>query len=534
MSQPQAEAKEKMNRLERIMAAVERVGNALPHPFWLFTLLLGITLVLSAILSAFDWSATYETVVDGVMQETTATVINLLSFDTFSYYMQNIITTYTGYYPLGMCIFMTIAVGYAEKVGFFDALMRKMVIGAPIMIVFVIMSFVGVNSSIGFGAGVIFTMIVGAAIFKALGMHPWIGIIMGYAAANGGYTACLMIAATDTVLAGVSAQVVEANNIVTSAGIAPPTHALINYYFIAVAVFVITILTVVVTKYVTVPFMNRKHPELVLQKDEAELAKMKVNEDESRGLRWAGITTVIFFALVVIACIPKGSFMRNESGDLLPDSPFINMIIPLLFFFFLFIGTAYAFGSKKFKEWKEVPIMMAQSIDMAQTTMICFLPACLFVEMFSKSQIATVLAVKCAQILTTLNIGNIPLFLLVIALSCFVNLFITSNSGKWIMLAPFLVPMLAMMDISPAMSQVLYRIGDSCFNILSPVEGNVPIALALLETYKISKKDKVGIGTLISMEIPYAFTFLVGFIVLVLIFYFFDLPLGPGASIFMS
>ena len=102
------------------------------------------------------------------------------------------------------------------------------------------------------------------------------------------------------------------------------------------------------------------------------------------------------------------------------------------------------------------------------------------------------------------------------------------------MLAPFLVPMLAMLDISPAMTQILYRIGDSTFNILSPVELNVPIALGLLETYKVSKEDKVGIGTLISMQVPYAIAFLISFFILVLIFYVFDLPLGPGASIFLN
>ena len=140
---------------------------------------------------------------------------------------------------------------------------------------------------------------------------------------------------------------------------------------------------------------------------------------------------------------------------------------------------------------------------------------------------------KGATLLTSLNVGNVALFALIILLSCFCNLFITSNSGKWVMLAPFLVPMLAMLDVSPAMTQVLYRIGDSCFNILSPVELNVPIALGLLESYKVSEKDKVGLGTLISMQIPYAIVYLIVFFLLVLVFYFFDLPLGPGASIFL-
>lgn len=522
------------NWLERSMSAVERVGNLLPHPFWLFASLALLTVILSAVLHGLNWSASYETVVEGTIQVTQAQVTNLLTFDTLAYYLINFVSIFVNYYPLGMLIFMTVAVGYAEKLGLFDALMRKAVVGAPIMIVFITVAFVGVNSSIGFGAGVVFTMVIAAAVFKSLGLHPWIGIIMGYAAANGGYTACLMIAATDTTLAGISAQIVEANNIVDASGMLAPTHAAINYYFVAAATFIITAVCVVITKYVTVPHLNSQHPELVLSKDASELEKMKVTSQEARGLKFAGWTTVIYFALLVIACIPKDSFMRSADGTLIPNSPFLNMIIPLLFFFFMSIGTAYGIGVGKISKWKDIPVLMEKCLDMAASFMIVCLTACIFVDLFSRSGIAAVLAAKGAELLISLNIGNVGLFALIILLSCFCNLFITSNSGKWVMLAPFLVPMLSMLNISPAMTQILYRIGDSCFNILSPVELNVPIALGLLEAYKVSKDDKVGIGTLISMQIPYALAYLIAFFILVLIFYFLKLPLGPGAGIFLS
>lgn len=520
--------------LERSMSTIEKVGNRLPHPFWLFASLALITVVLSAILHGIGWSSSYETIVDGTVQVTTAEVTNLMTFDTLAHYLTNFISIFMNYYPLGMLIFMTVAVGFAEKLGLFDALMRKAVIGAPIMIVFVTVAFVGVNSSIGFGAGVVFTMVISAAVFKSLGLHPWIGIIMGYAAANGGYTACLMIAATDTTLAGISAQIVEANNIVDASGALAPTHAAINYYFVAAATFVIAAVCVVVTKYITVPHLNRQHPELVLKKDASELEKMKLSPEESRGLKFAGRATLIYLGLVVIACIPKNSFMRSPEGNLIPNSPFLNMIIPLLFFFFMVIGVAYGVGAGKLKAWKDVPALMEKCLDMAASFMVVCLTACLFVDLFSRSGIAAVLAAKGAALLISMNVGNIGLFILIILLSCFCNLFITSNSGKWVMLAPFLVPMLSMLNISPAMTQILYRIGDSCFNILSPVEVNVPIALGLLESYKVSREDKVGLGTLISMQMPYAFSYLLAFFLLVLVFYFLKLPLGPGAGIFLN
>lgn len=524
----------KRDWLERAMGTVEKVGNMLPHPFWLFASLAVITVILSAFLHAVNWSASYETVVDGTIQTTSVSVVNLMTFDTLAHYLTNFISIFMNYYPLGMLILMTIGVGYAEKFGLFDALMRKAVVGAPIMIVFIAVAFVGVNSSIGFGAGVVFTMVIAAAVFKSLGLHPWIGIIMGYAAANGGYTACLLPTATDTALCGISAQIVEGNGIVDAAGMAPPTHAMVNYYYIFAATFLITAACVLVTKYITTPYLNRQHPELTYKRDSSELNKMAITETEAKGLKWAGIATLVYVVVLVGSCIPKNSFMRAEDGTLVPNSPLLNMIIPLLFLFFIVVGTAYGIGSGQVKMWKDIPLAMEKCLDMAASFMIVCLTACVFVDLFSASKIATVLAAKGAALLTSLNVGNVTLFALIILLSCFCNLFITSNSGKWVMLAPFLVPMLAMLNISPAMTQVLYRIGDSTFNILSPVELNVPIALGLLESYKVSKEDKVGLGTLISMEIPYSIAYLVVFFLLVLIFYFFGLPLGPGAEIFMS
>ena len=524
----------KESTIERAMGALEVIGNALPHPFFLFIILSVITVILSAILSAIGWSADYQTYVDGVAQISRVSVVNLLNFDTLSYYLQNYITIFIDYAPLAMTVIMTIGVGYAEKLGLFDAIMRKAVIGAPVTIVYWVVAFVGVNASIGYGGAVIFTMVIAAAIFKALGLHPWIGIIMGYAAANGGFTACLLPTSVDTILSGVSAQIVEADGIVDAAGVAPPTHAMINYYYIFAATFFITAACFVITKYIVAPHINRQHPELMLKKDNSDLNKMKLTDAENKGLKYAGIVSLLFVVILVVSCIPENSFMRAEDGTLVPNSPLLNMIIPLLFLFFMITGTAYGIGAGTIKSAKDIPATIEKGFGLIGSFLVVCLTACLFVNLFSESGIATVMAAKGAELLTSLNVGNVTLFLLIIFLSCFCDLFITSNSGKWVMLAPFFVPMLAMLDISPAMTQILYRIGDSTFNMLSPVETNLPIALGLLESYKVSKDDKVGIGTLISMQIPYAVLYLIVFIALMLVFYFFDLPLGPGASIFLS
>ena len=520
--------------IERAMACIEHVGNKLPHPFYLFIILTLITVVLSWILNLVGCSAVYKIVKDGVQQETVVEVVNLLTWDTLSTQLQNYCTTFITYAPLAMTLVMTIGVGYAEKLGLFDALMRKAVIGAPVTLVFWVVAFVGVNASIGSGAGVIFTVVIAAAVFKSMGLHPWIGIIMGYAAANGGYTACLLPTSTDTILAGLSSQIVASDGIANSAGVAPPTNALINYYFIIVATFTMTAVCFLVTKYIVSPYINRQYPELSIRRDSSEIDKMRITPEQNKGLKRAGIAAAIFVVLLVVSCIPKNSFMRAEDGTIVPSSPLLNMIVPLLFLFFIVVGTAYGKGAGTIKTKDDIPAAIQASFGMIQSFMVVCMTACLFVQLFSASKMASVFAAKGAALFTRLDTGPITLFLLMILLTCICNLFITSNSGKWVMLAPLFVPMLAMLNVTPAMTQILYRIGDSTMNILSPVETNLPIALGLMEQYKIRKDEQVGIGTLIGMEIPYTLFYLVVLILQVLIWYWLDLPLGPGASIFLN
>lgn len=93
----------------------------------------------------------------------------------------------------------------------------------------------------------------------------------------------------------------------------------------------------------------------------------------------------------------------------------------------------------------------------------------MFVHLFNASKLTTVLAVKGAFGLERMNLGGIPLLIMFILLCTFINLFITSGSAKWLILAPIFVPMFSIVGFSPALTQVAYRIGDSSSNIISPL-----------------------------------------------------------------
>ncbi|HPR90460.1 MAG TPA: AbgT family transporter, partial [Synergistaceae bacterium] len=165
--------------------------------------------------------------------------------------------------------------------------------------------------------------------------------------------------------------------------------------------------------------------------------------------------------------------------------------------------------------------------------LVVVLPAAMFVQLFNASKLTTILAVNGAHWLERMNLGGIPLLIMFILLCTFINLFITSGSAKWLILAPIFVPMFSIVGFTPALTQVAYRIGDSSSNIISPLSYYVPVVIGLLEQYRTDPDTKIGIGTVVSLEMPYTIAYLICFTALLIVWYTLGLPLGPGAPALM-
>ena len=160
-------------------------------------------------------------------------------------------------------------------------------------------------------------------------------------------------------------------------------------------------------------------------------------------------------------------------------------------------------------------------------------PASMFIQMFNDSKIANVLAVNGAQLLESFNFNGIPLALAFVVLTILCNLFMTSASSKWLILAPIFVPMFYQLGFSPALTQVAYRIGDSISNPIAPINFFLPIILGIMNKYKGEDEAEYGLGTLISYMLPYSMGIAIALIIQLVLWMLVGLPLGPGAELFM-
>lgn len=510
----------------RFIRGIEVVGNKLPHPFWLFVLLALTVVVLSAFLAASGTSVTYMAAsqkVGELPKEVTVPVKNLLSYEAMRPFFADFVKTYISFAPLGLIMVMMLGIGLVEQTGFISALMRKTILGAPPYMVTAVLALVGINANLASDAGIIFTPAIGGAVFKALGRNPAVGIIAGFAAACGGFTANFFVAGTDALLAGITESAAKGMNIVA------PTHPLINWFFLFASTVTVTLVTTVVTEKFIVPMLGDEGAS----RDSSALAEHVVTNEEKRGLRWslwAGLGTIV---LLLVLTVPQGAFFRADDGSLLPRSPLLSSVVPILFFLFFFVGIAYGFGSGTLKTASDVPKLMQNGLQGSLSFLVIALPASMFIQLFNTSNLTTILAVKGAEALEALNLGGIPLLLLFILLCGTLNLFMISGSAKWLILAPIFVPMFSMVGFSPALTQVAYRIGDSSTNIISPLSYYIPVVIGLLEQYRREGDAPVGIGTVLSLELPYSLAFLVCFSLQLILWYVLNLPLGPGAGMFM-
>lgn len=223
--------RKKRRGFTRLINGVERVGNKLPHPFFLFTYLCVIVAVLSIILAGSQVTYTAANS-DGTTTEVVSEVVNLVSLKYIQGILKDWVKIYVNFSPLGLVMVMMLAIGFAQKTGVFDSLMRKTLLGAPAAIAIFVLVTVGVCSNVASSSCVVLGVTMGAALFKALGRNPILGALTGYMAAHGGFSANLLPAGTDVNLAGVT------ESICKTFGINEPSHALINYIFMAAATIV--------------------------------------------------------------------------------------------------------------------------------------------------------------------------------------------------------------------------------------------------------------------------------------------------------
>lgn len=497
------------NALNKFITVVEKGGNALPHPAALFGIIALITLVISAIGSYLGWQG-----VNPASGETIK-VINLLSVEGLHRILLEMVNNYTGFAPLGIVMVAMLGIGIAESSGLIKAAINALMIRAPKKWVTFIIVFAGVMSNMAADLGYLVIIPLAGVIFHSLGRNPLAGMSAAFAGVSGGFSANLIIGTIDPLLAGLST---EAARIIDPDYYVMPTA---NYYFMAVSTFVISFAGTWVTNVWVEPRLGKYTGNVEIEPIQA------LSPDEKKGLKWVLILFLGWMALFAAGLIPENGFLRGEDNSVL-HSPLLKGFIAILFLVAATCGIVYGYITKTFKKHEDVINGMSTSFKGLVAFLVLVFFAAQFVAWFKWSNLGLILAIKGAGTLQTLDIGLIPLVVLFVIFSGFINLFMGSASAKWAIMGPVFIPMFMLLGYSPELSQAVFRIGDSVTNVISPMMSFFALIIVYYQKYDI----KAGIGTLIGTMLPYSMVFFILWTLLLIVWIFWGLPLGPDAGLY--
>lgn len=499
----------KKNPIAVFLNTVEKVGNALPHPATLFGIFALLILVLSAIFAVFQASAVHPGT--GEVFE----VVNLLSRDGLHMILTKMVKNFTNFAPLGIVIVAMLGIGLAENSGLIGVIIRSLVLSSPEKYLTFIIVLAGVLSNLASSVGYVLLVPLAGTIFLAIGRHPVAGLAAGFAGVSGGYSANLILGTIDPLLAGLSE---EAAHLVDKTYQVNPTA---NYYFMVASTFLVAILGTWVTEKIVVPRLGKYENDKIEKEEIKQLSSI-----EKKGIKRALILFFAFIALILWGLIPANGILRGADGGLL-TSPLLKGVVAILFLVAGLMGLIYGVTTKQYKNDADVMKGMADSMKSLAGYMVLVFFAAQFVEYFKWSNLGIILAINGANFIQSMNLGLIPLVIMFAIFAGIINLVMGSASAKWALMAPIFVPMFMFLGYSPELTQVVYRVGDSVTNIISPMMSFFALIIVYFQKYN----RQSGIGTLVATMLPYSIVFFMGWIVLLVLWVWMGWPLGPGAGI---
>ena len=531
--------------MDKMLNAVERIGNKVPHPVLMFAYLIVGVIVLSAILGLLGVSVTelvavpapveitpdfYEDVseytisgagtqdVDFVIQEQTTAIKSLLTIDGIRFMFTSFVPNFQGFGALAVTLIAMMGAGAAEVAGLMAALIRKLVKVAPASLIAYLIVFIGVLASVASDAGYLILIPLGAAAFLAVGRHPIAGLAAGFGGVAAVFMANLIPTPTDAMLFEIT------NESIALAG-GTPISITADYFFQAVSAILMTVVVGLVVVRVIEPRLGKYDPSEAGDPAQAAAADEIDPALEAKGLRRAGIAFLAVLGFVLLITLPPGAPLRDPvTGSIVGQTPFMASLLFIVMLCFFIPGIAFGSAVGKYKGPNDVIAAVVKTFAGLGGLIFMLLMISQFIAFFNYSNMPAVIATALAEWLGHAGIPAIPLlvgFVLVIVLLDFI---MPGALAKWAIFAPIFVPLFIQLGVPAQTVFAAYRVGDSPINTLTPLMVYFPVIVAFGQRYQ----KNTGVGSLVALMLPIAAVVLVAWLLFLILWFVLGIPLGPG------
>jgi aminobenzoyl-glutamate transport protein len=506
-------------RQKGILGWIERTGNALPDPVFIFFWLMLVLAIISVIAAATGVHVLHPVQKDAAGNPVVVQAASLLAPENIRRLLVEMPTTFAHFHPLGYVVVVLLGAGVAERTGLFGAAMRAAVKDAPKFLLTPLVAFAAMMGNLAADAAYVVLIPLAAVLYASAGRHPVAGIAASFAGVSGGFSANLLPGQLDALLFGITQAATETLTTEWQMNLAG------NWWFIAVML----VLFLPVIWFVTDRIIEPRLGPWTGSGASAIETKPADNSKEGKALAWSGLAGLLVVGLWVFLTIGPWPALMLADGDnlVLQLTPMLQSLVAGFFLLFLMMGWVYGAVSGTVKGHRDIVKMMAGAMgDLAYYFVLAF-AAAHFVAMFNWSNLGLIVAVNGADALRASGLPAPALLAAIVLMAGAVNLLVGSASAKWALLAPVLVPMLMLLNISPEMATAAYRVGDSATNIITPLMVYFPLILTFAQRWV----PDFGLGSLAATMLPYSLWLLIAGLGLTIGWVMLDLPPGPGATV---
>lgn len=509
-----------MNKIRKIRDKV------VLHPIMSFLILILITICVSGILSLFDITGSYSTVntKSNSLESTMITIENLFSLRGLKYIFSNTVSNFASFTPLSMLLITLLGIGIMDKTGFLDTIFYVLTRKLRKNVVTFILVLICILSSIAGDISYIVLIPISALLFKYGKRNPQAGIITAFAAISCGIGINIFINSVDSSLLTYTQ---DAANLLKEGYTIKTTSFMIIMILATIALsFIITN----ITEKNIIPRLGKYELE--------EEEEKYVSKKELKSLYISiiiGTIYLLIFIYNIIPGLPLSGNLLDYSQKLYIDklfgyNSFFNsgfvFVITILFFI---NGLTYGILTKSIKNNRDVCDDLSHSLDAMGKVLVLIFFASTFISILKYSNIGMLITSWFANIISTTKFTGLPLVLLVFILSAISTLVLPSSIYKWSILSSVSVPVLMNSGMTPEFAQLIFRAGESVTYGLTPVMAYFVIFLAYMELYN---QDKKGVGLFKSLKylVPYSIGTLCMWLILIIVWYLVNIPLGIGIS----
>lgn len=499
------------------------------HPIMTILIMIGITIILSGILSALGIQATSRKISTSSLEYNTyiAEVNSLFSLSGLKYIFTSTISNFMAFAPLSSLIIILIGIGVMEKSGFLKVaftLLTKNAKKVNVTFVLVLISILlGVIGDLSF----VILLPISAILFETGKRNPAIGIIASFAGLTCGYGINFIFTSLDSSLLSLTtlaAHVLDSNYVIKTT-----SFLFIMIVVVAALAFLITRIT---EKYIVYKVDKYEVPETEVEEE------VTLNKKQKKGLALAFLAFFFYFLIFLYNIIPglpfSGKFLDNSQVFYIDklfsyNSFFSSGFVFIVTMGMVIIGFFYGLGAKTITNNRELCDDLGHSLDEIGRVIVLIFFASILINVVKYTNIGTVVVTGLSNLLNNTRFTAIPLIILLFFVSAIATVFLPSSIARWSILSGVTVPVFMNAGISPEFTQTIFRFGESVTIGITPLFAYFVIYLAFLEKYN-QKKQSVNVLKAIKYQLPYIAVTCVLLLTVLIVWYIVGFPIGVGTS----